>query len=87
MNKYYITREAGVIVRLTRWPTVDTQGDPLPIQERLVEDHPEVIAFFSKSEPQDPYDGLLEALDEFVTNGTRSKLDELLAAKALEQQT
>lgn len=88
--QWYIERLDGVIISTSRWPRLDTEGVVLPVQERLAEDHPEVVSFFYQHEfpeASDPHADLLEALNEFVTNGTRSKLDELLDAKALEQQT
>ena len=80
MLEYYVKREAGEVVELSRWPETEDQ-------ERLPENHPDVAAFINRPSPPDPYDELLDALDEVaasLTPAKRAKLDALLARRATE---
>lgn len=75
----YIERENGNVVGLLRWPR--TEG-----QESLPENHPDVMAFMNRPEPLDPYQELLDALDEVAAKlppEERTKLDTLLAKRLL----
>lgn len=75
----YIQRnENGEITGLFRWP--QTEG-----QERLAEDHPDVVAFRNRPMPPGLYEELLDALDEVAAKlppEERTKLDALLTKRA-----
>ncbi len=75
----YIQRDSeSNMTGYSRWPL--SEG-----QERLSEDHPDVVAFHNRPEPPSLFDELLDALDEVAANlpaGERTKLDALLAKRA-----
>ena len=66
--------KGGAVAGLVRWE----HGD---FPEMIAEDHPDVVAFLNPPEPpaQPTVEDAIEALDEYVTSGKRTKLDELKA--------
>lgn len=52
-----------------------------PDQELISDDDPEVVVYLNPLPPPNPYNELLDALDEFVTDSTRIRLDILLTKK------
>ena len=74
--EWYIEREAGVVVGLTRWPIVENQ-------ERLPEIDPDVQEFLNRIKPpSDPTTGeLLDAVGDAIKLSDTAKLDALLAKR------